>query len=59
MIADRAAFIRANTRLMPVPHAPEIRLHLADEATQLWQKTSKHSRQRCFAFSSWNLTPQP
>ena len=39
MIADRAAFIRANTRLMPVPHAPEIRLHLADEATELWQKT--------------------
>ena len=39
MIADRAAFIRANTRLMPVPHAPEIRLHLADEATDLWQKT--------------------
>jgi predicted nicotinamide N-methyase len=39
MIRDRAAFIRDNTRLMPVPHAPEIRLHLADEATELWQKT--------------------
>jgi len=39
VIADRAAFIRANTRLMPVPHVPEIRLHLADEATELWQKT--------------------
>jgi predicted nicotinamide N-methyase len=39
MIEDRAAFIRANTRLMPVPHAPEIDLHLADEATELWQKT--------------------
>jgi predicted nicotinamide N-methyase len=39
VIADRAAFICANTRLMPVPHAPEIRLHLADEATELWQKT--------------------
>jgi predicted nicotinamide N-methyase len=38
-IADPAAFIRANTRLLPVPHAPEIRLHLADEATDLWQKT--------------------
>jgi predicted nicotinamide N-methyase len=24
---------------MPVPHAPEIVLHLADEATALWQKT--------------------
>ena len=33
------AFIRANTRLVPVPYAPEIRLHLADEATALWQKT--------------------
>ncbi|MCA0422050.1 MAG: methyltransferase [Proteobacteria bacterium] len=35
----RAAFIRAETRLLPVPHAPEIRLHLADEAIPLWQKT--------------------
>jgi predicted nicotinamide N-methyase len=39
MILDRAAFITANTRRMPVPHAPEIVLHLADEATALWQKT--------------------
>jgi predicted nicotinamide N-methyase len=36
---NRAAFIRAHTRLLPVPHAPEIRLHVADEATALWQKT--------------------
>jgi predicted nicotinamide N-methyase len=41
VIADPAAFIRANTRLMRVPHAPEIRLHLADEATELWQKTEE------------------
>jgi predicted nicotinamide N-methyase len=40
-IADPAAFIRAHTRLLPVPHAPEIRLHLADEATELWQKTEE------------------
>ncbi len=40
-IADRAAFIRANTRLLAVPHAPEIALHLADEATALWQKTEE------------------
>ncbi|MDQ0392348.1 class I SAM-dependent methyltransferase [Labrys monachus] len=39
MIADRKAFIRANTRLLPVPHAPEISLHVADEVTPLWQKT--------------------
>jgi predicted nicotinamide N-methyase len=41
MIPDRAAFIRAETRLRPVPHAPEIQLHLADEATELWQKTEE------------------
>jgi predicted nicotinamide N-methyase len=38
-ILDRAAFIRAETHLLPVPHAPEIRLHVAEEATALWQKT--------------------
>ncbi|HEX8663719.1 MAG TPA: methyltransferase [Beijerinckiaceae bacterium] len=41
MIGDRAAFIRQNTRILPVPHAPEIRLHLADEATELWRKTEE------------------
>ncbi|MCA0317103.1 MAG: methyltransferase [Proteobacteria bacterium] len=41
MIADRTAFVRTHTRLMPVPHAPEITLHLADEATALWQKTEE------------------
>ena len=39
MIEDPGAFIRAQTRLLPVPHAPEIRLHVADEATSLWQRT--------------------
>lgn len=39
MIGDREAFIRAETRLLPVPHAPEISLYVADEATALWQKT--------------------
>ncbi|MCJ2034068.1 class I SAM-dependent methyltransferase [Methylobacterium sp. J-068] len=38
---DPLAFIRANTRLRPVPHAPEIVLHVADEATELWQKTEE------------------
>jgi len=37
--ADRAAFIRAHTRIRPVPLVPEISLHLADEAVPLWQKT--------------------
>jgi predicted nicotinamide N-methyase len=40
-IGDAAGFIRANTRLLPVPHAPEIRLHLADEVTPLWRKTEE------------------
>jgi predicted nicotinamide N-methyase len=36
---DRAAFIRANTRLLAPPLAPEMRLYLADEAVELWTKT--------------------
>ncbi|SFG73536.1 class I SAM-dependent methyltransferase [Methylobacterium gossipiicola] len=39
--SDPLAFIRQNTRLLPVPHAPEIVLHVADEATDLWQKTEE------------------
>ena len=39
MIEDPVAFILAHTRLLPVPHAPELSLHVADEATALWQKT--------------------
>ncbi len=38
-IRDRAAFIRAHTRILHPPLAPTIALHLADEATELWQKT--------------------
>ncbi len=37
----RAAFIRAHTRLLHPPHAPEIQLYLADEATALWEKTEE------------------
>jgi predicted nicotinamide N-methyase len=36
---DPLGFIQAHTRLLPVPYAPEIQLHVADEATELWQKT--------------------
>ncbi|KRE09872.1 nicotinamide N-methyase [Bosea sp. Root381] len=36
---DRRGFILEHTRLLPVPHAPEIGLHVAQEATELWQKT--------------------
>lgn len=41
MIINPVAFILAETRLRPVPHAPEISLHVADEATELWQKTEE------------------
>ncbi|MBF9195985.1 class I SAM-dependent methyltransferase [Microvirga terrestris] len=41
MIADPVAFILAETRLRSVPHAPEIALHVADEATELWQRTEE------------------
>ncbi|MCZ8185224.1 MAG: methyltransferase [Beijerinckiaceae bacterium] len=39
--AERAAFIRAETEIRPVPHVPEIRLHVAHEAIALWQKTEE------------------
>src|SRR5690242_2145876 len=41
MIDDPAAFITAHTRLLPVPHAPELVLHVADDSTALWQKTEE------------------
>ena len=34
-------FIRANTRLLPVPLVPEISLHLAEESLPIWQKTEE------------------
>lgn len=39
MKTDPRAFILANTALLSQPHVPEIRLYLADEAHELWQKT--------------------
>ncbi|PZN96644.1 MAG: nicotinamide N-methylase [Hyphomicrobiales bacterium] len=36
---NRCGFILEHTRLLSVPHAPEIALHVAQEATELWQKT--------------------
>lgn len=38
-IADPAAFIRDNTRIMAPPHVPEVTLHLADDAVALWTMT--------------------
>jgi predicted nicotinamide N-methyase len=41
MIFDRKAFIRANTRLKPVAHVPEISLYVAEESVPIWQKTEE------------------
>jgi predicted nicotinamide N-methyase len=41
MIPNRKAFIRANTRLKPVPHVPEIALYVAEETVPIWQKTEE------------------
>ena len=41
MIEDPEAFIRSNTALLPVPHAPEIRLFVADEITPIWRLTEE------------------
>src|SRR5436189_5120817 len=38
---DPAQFIRANTKLLPVPLVPEIRLHIAEESLPIWQKTEE------------------
>jgi predicted nicotinamide N-methyase len=36
-----ADFVRAHTRLLPAPFVPEVRLHLADEAIPLWERTEQ------------------
>ncbi len=41
MATTIAEFIRANTRLLPVPLVPEIRLHIAEESLPIWQKTEE------------------
>lgn len=38
---EAGAFILANAALVAPPHVPEIRLHLADEAHELWLKTEE------------------
>lgn len=40
-IDDPRTFILENTRLQPVPHAPEISLWLADEVTPIWRLTEE------------------
>ena len=41
MKTDPETFILENTSVMSPPHVPEIRLHLADEAHDLWLKTEE------------------
>jgi predicted nicotinamide N-methyase len=41
MKTDPERFILDNTTIMAPPHVPEIRLHLADEAHDLWLKTEE------------------
>lgn len=44
---DRAkAFIRANTTVLAPPHVPEVRLHLAAEAHDLWRLTEEELQER-------------
>jgi predicted nicotinamide N-methyase len=38
---DPPQFIRANTKLLPVPLVPEIRLYIAEESLPIWQKTEE------------------
>lgn len=41
MKTDPREFILENTGIMSPPHVPEVRLHLADEAHELWLKTEE------------------
>ncbi|KPF45007.1 class I SAM-dependent methyltransferase [Rhizobium sp. G187] len=41
MKTDPERFILDNTSVLPPPHVPEIRLHLASEVHDLWQKTEE------------------
>ena len=40
-LAERRAFIAANTTLERPPHTPELRLHLASEITPIWKLTEE------------------
>jgi predicted nicotinamide N-methyase len=43
---DPQAFILEHTSLLPVPHAPEIRLRVADEITPIWSLTEQALHKR-------------
>jgi predicted nicotinamide N-methyase len=43
--AGPEAFVRGNATLRSVPHVPEIRLYLSDDALTLWEETERELRQ--------------
>ncbi|MCY6383299.1 class I SAM-dependent methyltransferase [Hoeflea prorocentri] len=43
--SESGTFIRKNTALIRPPHVPEIELHLASEAHDLWQRTEEELEQ--------------
>ncbi|GAA4458897.1 class I SAM-dependent methyltransferase [Phytohabitans houttuyneae] len=45
-MTDSRGFVRAHTRLSPVPLVPEILLHQAEEAIALWEQTELSSSDR-------------
>ncbi len=49
----RLRFIKAETRLMPVPAIPEIRLWQADDATLLWQRSADEIGSMLAALPFW------
>jgi len=53
VIEDPEAFIRANTVLTPTPHAPGIRLHVADEITPIWKLTEERRGELGLAPPFW------
>ncbi len=46
-------FVRANTRLDAAPFVPEIRLHCADEAFDLWERTEERTGSADLAPPFW------
>jgi predicted nicotinamide N-methyase len=52
---DPSAFIKLHTRLAPVPLCPEIKLYLADDAIELWQKTGAELQNANTSLPFWGF----
>jgi predicted nicotinamide N-methyase len=50
---SQAAFVRAHTRLCPVPSVPEISLHLAEEPFGIWEQTEHERGDQCLPPPFW------